>query len=60
MHKTDSNLTPILMGGIGSMMMNDLAELEAAGWVIPEESMYSDPRRNISYDQWATMEKYFG
>jgi hypothetical protein len=55
----NSNLTPMLFGGYGSMMMDEMAELEAQGWVIPEGSLYSNPDRNISSDQWAAMEKYF-
>jgi hypothetical protein len=53
------NLAPMLFGGSGSMMMNDLAELETQGWKIPDNSIYSNPDRNISYEQWDAMEKYF-
>jgi len=55
----NSNLAPLLFGGMGSEMMNDLAELEAAGWVIPQESIYSNKEKDISYEQWQTIDKYF-
>jgi len=55
----NSNLAPLLFGGVGSEMMNDLAELEAAGWVIPQDSIYSNKERDLSYDQWQTIDKYF-
>lgn len=55
-----SNLAPMLFGGSGSMADSDMAELEAAGWVLPDHSVFSNPERNISSDQWAAMEKYFG
>ena len=55
-----SNLSPMLFGGSGSTMMNDMAELEAAGWELPDHSVFSNPERNISSDQWAAMDKYFG
>jgi hypothetical protein len=55
----NSNLAPILFGGVGTEMMNDLAELESAGWVIPQESIYSNKERDISYEQWQTIDKYF-
>lgn len=56
----NSNLSPMVFGGMGSMMVNDLAELEAAGWVIPDNTIYSNPDRNISYEKWEAMERYFG
>ena len=56
----NSNLSPMIFGGIGSMMANDLAELEMAGWEIPNNTVYSNPDRNISYEKWEAMERYFG
>jgi len=55
-----SNLAPMLFGGAGSMAASDMAELEAQGWVIPDNTIYSNPDRNISYEQWDAMNKYFG
>jgi len=55
-----SNISPIVFGGVGSMAMNDMAELEAAGWEFPENSIHRNPDRNVSADDWATIDKYFG
>jgi hypothetical protein len=55
----NSNLSPMLFGGSGSMAMADMAELEAQGWVFPDNTIYNNPDRNISPDQWATIDKYF-
>lgn len=56
----NSNLSPMLFGGSGDMMMNDLAELEQAGWNIPDHTVFSNPERNFSSEQWDAMNKYFG
>ena len=56
----NSNIAPMLFGGYNSMAMSDMAELEAAGWALPDHSVFSNPERNISSDQWAAFEKYFG
>lgn len=56
----NSNLSPMLFGGSGDMMMNDLAELEAAGWELPDHTVFSNPERNFSSEQWDAMNKYFG
>jgi hypothetical protein len=50
----------MLFGGFGGAAVSDMAELEAAGWALPDHSVFSNPERNISSDQWAAMEKYFG
>jgi hypothetical protein len=55
-----SNLAPMLFGGEGSMAASDMADLEAQGWFLPEGSINSNPDRNISYEQWDAMNKYFG
>jgi hypothetical protein len=55
-----SNISPMLFGGFGGAAVSDMAELEAAGWALPDHSVFSNPERNISSDQWAAMEKYFG
>jgi hypothetical protein len=56
----NSNLAPMLFGGSGSMAASDMAELEAAGWTLPDHSVFSNPDRNISSEQWDAMNKYFG
>ena len=56
----NSNIAPMLFGGYGGAAVSDMAELEAAGWALPDHSVFSNPERNISSDQWAAMEKYFG
>jgi hypothetical protein len=56
----NSNLAPMLFGGEGSMAASDMAELEAQGWFIPDGAIYSNADRNISYEQWDAMNKYFG
>jgi len=55
-----SNLAPMLFGGEGSMAASDMADLEAQGWFLPQGSINSNPDRNISYEQWDAMNKYFG
>jgi hypothetical protein len=55
-----SNISPMLFGGFGGAAASDMAELEAAGWELPDHSVFSNPERNINPDQWAAMEKYFG
>jgi hypothetical protein len=55
-----SNLAPMLFGGEGSMAASDMADLEAQGWFLPEGSINSNPDKNISYEQWDAMNKYFG
>lgn len=56
----NSNISPMLFGGYGGAAVSDMAELEAAGWELPDHSVFSNPERNINPDQWAAMEKYFG
>jgi hypothetical protein len=56
----NSNLAPMLFGGEGSMAASDMADLEAQGWFLPQGSINSNPDRNISYEQWDAMNKYFG
>ena len=56
----NSNISPMLFGGFGGAAVSDMAELEAAGWELPDHSVFSNPERNINPDQWAVMEKYFG
>ena len=56
----NSNLAPMLFGGEGSMAASDMADLEAQGWFLPEGSINSNPDKNISYEQWDAMNKYFG
>jgi hypothetical protein len=56
----NSNIAPMLFGGYGGAAVSDMAELEAAGWALPDHSVFSNPERNINPDQWAAMEKYFG
>jgi hypothetical protein len=56
----NSNIAPMLFGGWGGAAVSDMAELEAAGWALPDHSVFSNPERNISSDQWAAMDKYFG
>ena len=56
----NSNISPMLFGGFGGAAASDMAELEAAGWELPDHSVFSNPERNINPDQWAAMEKYFG
>lgn len=55
-----SNIAPMLFGAMDSMMQSDLAELAQAGWEFPQESLYNNPDRNLSYEQWQTIDKYFG
>lgn len=54
-----SNLSPMLFGG-GIGAASEMAELEAQGWFIPDGSIYVNPDRDISSNQWEAMGRYFG
>lgn len=55
-----SNLSPVSFHGGMSQLNDDIADLVADGWYFPGDSPYNDPNKQISQDDWRTIDSYFG